>query len=421
MNLMPIHLSSGGSSAPLSGFIQDEATRAALITALGSDWPAATVSGGGINEAIVHLAGDPSARTLVVDLSGCADAFKALDRLAEVCTPGTAVIAVGELNDVTLYRRLRAAGIADYLVKPVTSEIFGHALLAASQAPVVLGHDKSAKPKGDVVAVIGARGGVGATLVATTLAWLFAEEARRPTMLIDLDVRWGTTGLSLDVETSHGLCEVLANPERIDSLFVSSAAARIGDRLSLLASEEPLDNMAEARPGSLELLLKEARRDSERIVLDVPRLNPDLMRRALGEASVIVIVSDFSLAGLRDAGRLASLAKEAAPDARCMIVGNRAGAHKKSELSLAEMQKALKTTLAAIIPEDRAAVLQALNTGKPLPKVAPGSKAVTALRKLASSFDKGASRPTGFFARMFARAPAAASELNAKKSPAAAG
>src|SRR5579863_8427223 len=229
---MPINLTSSGagSTAPLAAFVRDEGTRNTLVTALGSDWPAATIHVGGFNEATVHLAADPSARILIVDFSECPDIPKALDRLAEVCTPGTLVIALGEVNDVTLYRRLRAAGVADYLVKPVTTEAFAHALQIASQPAATIGQDKAARPKGDVVAVVGARGGVGATTVATTLAWLFAEEADRRTMLIDLDVRWGTTGLALDVETSHGLCEVLANPERIDSLFVSSAAARIGDK-----------------------------------------------------------------------------------------------------------------------------------------------------------------------------------------------
>jgi pilus assembly protein CpaE len=122
-NVIPINLAAvgAGSAAPLVAFVRDEETHGALVTALGADWPAATIQIGGVNEAVVHLAGDPSARILIVDFAQCPDMFNALDRLAEVCTPGTLVIALGEVNDVTLYRRLRAAGIADYLVKPVTA------------------------------------------------------------------------------------------------------------------------------------------------------------------------------------------------------------------------------------------------------------------------------------------------------------
>jgi Flp pilus assembly CpaE family ATPase len=79
------------------------------------------------------------------------------------------------------------------------------------------------------------------------------------------------------------------------------------------------------------------------------------------------------------------------------------------------MQKALKTNLAATIPEDRNAVLEALNSGKPLPKVAPHSKAVTALRELAKSFDKDVAKPTGFFARLLGRGPSTAAKEPKKK------
>src|SRR5579863_6941319 len=159
---MPINLtaSGAGTSTPLAAFLRDENTRGVLANALGSDWPAATIHAGGINEAVVHLAADPSAGILIVDFADSPDMFKALDRLAEVCTPGTLVVALGEVNDVTLYRRLRAAGVADYLVKPVTAESFGHALHIASQPTVTIGHDKATHPKGDVIAVVGARGGV---------------------------------------------------------------------------------------------------------------------------------------------------------------------------------------------------------------------------------------------------------------------
>ena len=76
------------------------------------------------------------------------------------------------------------------------------------------------------IAVIGTRGGVGATSVAANLAWLLAEETKLKTALIDLDLWFGTVALSLDIEPTRGLREALENPARIDSLFVSSATAK---------------------------------------------------------------------------------------------------------------------------------------------------------------------------------------------------
>lgn len=402
LNVAPLDIEGGQSETQIkfAAFVRDDETRAALEAAFGPESPGATVATGGIDDAVVHLAGDPSARTLVVDLSGCADSFKSLDRLAEVCRPDTVVIAVGDINDVAFYRRLRAAGVSDYLAKPVTSEAIGNALDVAFRPSPVIGKEKAAQPGGRIVAVIGARGGVGATTVATTLAWLFAEEGGRRTTLIDLDLHAGTTGLALDVEPGHGLSEALAHPDRIDSLFLSSAASRVGEKLSLLVSEEPLDYEVEVRPGALELLLKEARRDSECVVLDVPRWDPALLHRAIVPASTVLVVTDFSLAGLREAGRLLNVAKAVAPETKCLLVGNRAGANKKSALPSADIEKTLGTSFAAIVPEDGAAVLNALNTGKPLPKVARRSKTVAAFRVLARSFDSSPPASRGLLTRL---------------------
>lgn len=403
LNVMPLDLEKTEGDAPrrLLGFVRDEGTRAALASALAADWPVATIKLGGIEDAIIHLAGDPSARVVAVDLTGCVDIPRALDRLAEMCRPGTTVIALGEVNDVNLYRNLRAAGVADYLIKPVTSEAFAAALEATFRPAAPLALEK-ATPAGEVIAVIGARGGVGVTSIATSLAWLLAEEAGHRTMLIDLDLYNGTTALALDVEPTHGLVEALANPDRIDALFLSSAAARVGGRLSLLAAEEPLDNRVELRPGALELLLKEACRDCTRVVLDVPHGDPELLRRAVAAAGVAVIVMDFSLAGLRDAGRLVNFVKETASQARRLVIGNRAGVSKKSALGQAEIEKTLGTPLAAIIRED-AVVPQALNTGKVLPKIGKHSKAVASLRQLARSCTTEKPNPPSLFARLIGR------------------
>ncbi len=383
----------------LAAFVRDEATRATLAAALGSGWPAATVNLGGVEDAIEHLAHTPSPGILVVDLSDCQEPLGALDHLATMCTPGTFFIALGEVNDVGLYRALRAAGVADYFVKPVTGEALSAALKAARHHGAAADPAKTTASSGQVIAVIGARGGVGATMVAATLAWLFAEAENRRTMLIDLDLHCGSTGLAFDVDPGRGLCEALANPDRLDGLFVASAAAHIGEKLYLLFSEEPFESKIAARPDALELLVKELRRDFQRVVLDLPRTDAGLLHQGIAQADAVVVVTDFSLAGLRDTGRLVGLVKALAPGTRQLLVGNRVGSAKKGELPRAEVEKALGVKLAALIPEDDSAVLRALNAGKPLPKIAAGSKVTAALRTLAASFGAPTPMPNGLFAR----------------------
>ncbi|HUC63658.1 MAG TPA: cellulose synthase operon protein YhjQ/BcsQ [Alphaproteobacteria bacterium] len=387
--------------AGLLAFVRDDATRMALAAALGSEGANATVHLGGVDDAIAHLAGSPPPGILIVDLSGCAEPFLALDQLSDVSLPGTFFIALGDVNDVGFYRALRAGGAAEYFVKPVSADALRAALKAASERGHAAESRKGTESSGQVIAVIGARGGVGATMVAATLAWLFADVEDHRTMLVDLDLHCGSTGLAFDVDPGRGLCEALANPERLDGLFVASAAAHVGDKLYLLASEEPFETKVAARPDALELLVKELRGDFQRVVLDLPRADPNLLRQGIAQANAIVVVTDFSLAGLRDTGRLVALVKAVAPATRQLLVGNRVGGAKKGELPRIDVEKALEVKLAAVIPEDDSAVLRALNTGRPLPKIAANSKVTAALSALAASFGEAAPAPRGLLARLF--------------------
>src|SRR5262249_9542410 len=132
----------------------------------------------------------------------------------------------------------------------------------------------------ELICVVGSRGGVGATMVAVSLAYLSAEQGRRRTALVDLDVNCGSAELALDAEAGHGLIEALANPDRIDSLLVASATTRLSDNLFLLASETPPGAAHNFPPDSTELLIKSVRQEFRRVVVDVPRWDGAALRNA---------------------------------------------------------------------------------------------------------------------------------------------
>ena len=87
-----------------------------------------------------------------------------LEELAHYCDAGTKVIVLGKLNDIVLYRQLIARGVSEYLVTPFRAVDFVQAVSQLFSVP-------GAKPLGRVIAVVGAKGGVGASTVAHNLAW----------------------------------------------------------------------------------------------------------------------------------------------------------------------------------------------------------------------------------------------------------
>ena len=380
-------------------FARDEVSRSLLGEVLGS---VGHIAAGGIEDATAYLIHDPSSRTVIVDLSGVAEPLAALDRLAETCLPGTRVVALGEINDIQFYRQLRSAGVAEYLVKPIAADALRAAMAADPvRLPEVAAQPSAAADSGATIAVVGARGGVGATMVAVSLAWLSTKRWNHRTVLADLDLNCGSASLAVDIEPGHGLVEALASPNRIDALLLASATARLGDDLYLLSAEQPIDSILPVQPDAIERLLDGLRQGFQRVVLDLPRGGGTQLRQGLEKSNIIVVVTDFSLAGVRDTGRLLALADKCAPAAKRLVVGNRLGAVRKGDLSRGEIEKALGIRLAAIIPEDGAAVPGALNSGKAVPAAFPTSPATAALGEL-SALIEGAPPPVprGLFARI---------------------
>ena len=218
---------------PFTAFVCDDATADMLRpVAVEHGWSPEKVNKGGLRNAVQSLSVSASPNILFVDLSKSADPLNDINALAEVCEPGTIVIAAGQVNDVRLYRDLVASGIHDYLLKPFTvdqlRDTFAHAQSILSGPR---GEAQADKPH-VMTAVIGVRGGVGASTLATSLAWLLGEKAHRSTALLDLDVHFGTGALALDLEPGRGLTDAIENPSRIDGLFIERAMVRANERLS---------------------------------------------------------------------------------------------------------------------------------------------------------------------------------------------
>ena len=108
-------------------------------------------------------------------------------------------------------------GVAEYVHKPLTRDHVTR-LFVPQIAGVTM--DASASRGGSVIAVCGARGGVGTTTVAVNLALQLTAATRGHVALLDLHLRQGTTALMLGVKPIGGLRIALEQPERADALFL---------------------------------------------------------------------------------------------------------------------------------------------------------------------------------------------------------
>src|SRR3546814_4425886 len=106
--------------------------------------------------------------------------------------------------------------ISDWSSDVCSSDLQLRDALAQAQAVFFAPRDAGPERPHMTAAVIGTRGGVGASSIATSLAWLLSDKQKRPTALLDLDVHFGTNALAMDLEPGRGLTDATENPSRID-------------------------------------------------------------------------------------------------------------------------------------------------------------------------------------------------------------
>lgn len=332
---------------PVMAFVADAETEAILSSSMPQlNFPNAAIIRGGIDKAIQHLNGDRSPTTLIVDISGTALPVSRIHELAEVCEPGVTVIAIGDHNDVGLYRDLMQAGLTDYIVKPVTPHLLAKALKVRTAA----GSGRISQKRAKVIALVGARGGVGATTFAVNLAWYFAERHKRRVALVDLDLQYGECGYLLNIEPTPGLREALTNPLRIDGLFLERTLAQHGENLFVLSCEEPVDAEVQFTGGAVETLVAALHTQFHYVIVDVSRNSAASYRRALELADLRVIVTDQTLRAVRDAVRLHRSLGDGLSAHRNLVVVNRSGEAGRRGVTLAEMKSVLEAPLSCVVP-----------------------------------------------------------------------
>src|SRR3546814_133085 len=365
-----------GLREPFNTFVCDDDTLELIRVAAGEmGWPIEKCNKGGLRNAVQSLSVSASPNILFVDMSESGDPINDINALAEVCEPGTVVIAAGQVNDVRLYRDLLSSGIQDYLLKPLSldqvreSLTMAQALLAAPKHADMLDD----KPH-HMLAVVGVRGGVGASLVATSLAWTISEQAGRQTGLLDLDVHFGTGALTLDLEPGRGLIDAIDNPSRIDGLFIERAMVRASDKLSLLSAEAPIHQPVMTDGSAFFQLEEEMRNAFEMTIVDIPRHVLIPFPHLVSEAGTILLVSDVTLASARDTIRLLSWFKQNVPGARVVLVANKLQ-NGIGELSRKEFESSVERAIDVTINFDPKLVSLAAKLGKSYAEIGKGTKA----------------------------------------------
>jgi len=328
------HLSSTRLLAFLKNKESVEAVRQLMAERGIADFHVAT---GDVATATEFLKANPSPQALLIEVPGADASAPLLDALADVVNPHCNVIATGKTDALSFYHWLLGLGIHDYLLAPFTPAQLATALDKGNTTATTA---NNAAPKvKKMVAVIGARGGVGTTTIATNLAAIFALEQQLPTALVDLDPHFGSVALSLDLEPGRGMRDALEKPERVDGLFLDRVLVKPFPQFAILSAEEPLHETIALQESAGPILFAALAEKSNILVVDLPRQINGLTRHVLANADAVILVAEPHLIDLRDALRIKDFLVDQLKRPAPFLVLNREGLAGKQELPTSDFTK----------------------------------------------------------------------------------
>jgi len=367
----------------IQAFCEDAATAEALQTATADRRLAkshVSVHMGGAAAAVAHYLESPTPNLIVVETSlPRAQMMAELDKLAECCDAGTKVVVIGRTNDVMLYRDLLKRGVSEYLIAPITP-------LQLIESLSNLYNNPDTDPVGNVIAFIGAKGGVGSSTVCHNTAWAMSEFLKSDVVVADLDLAFGTTGLDFNQDPVQGIAEALQSPERLDELLLDRLLTKCSEHLSIFAAPVVLDRDYEISADACDLVLDVVRQNVPFVAVDLPHTWSPWVKRVLLQADEIVVTAVPDLANLRNAKNLMDLLRQnRANDGLPHLVINMAKTPKRPEITAKEFAVALDLTPSLVIEFDAETFGLASNNGQMIEEFSSKAKAAQQFRDLALS------------------------------------
>ena len=332
---------------------------------------------GGMMAAIEAYRSAPTPNVIVLESDARNDLLAGLDQLATVCDAGTRVVVIGRINDVMLYRELVRRGVSDYVLAPVGAIDVVRSICNLFSAP-------EAKAVGRIIAVVGAKGGVGASTISHNVAWAIARDLAMDAVVADLDLAFGTAGLDYNQDPPQGIADAVFSPDRVDTAFIDRLLSKCTDHLSLLAAPATLDRVYDFGTDAFDAVFDTLRATMPCIVLDIPHQWSGWTKRALIGADDILIVAAPDLANLRNTKNLFDLLKAARPNDRpplyCL---NQVGVPKRPEIAATEFAKAIESQPVVSIPFEPQIFGAAANNGQMIAEISANHKSIEMFLQIA--------------------------------------
>ncbi len=275
------------------------------------------------------------------------------------------LVAVSSNADGGLILEAMRAGCSEYLTLPVTVDQFGDAV---GRLRLRLNARKTivAKPSGRIVAMLGARGGAGATTLAVHLGCFLARQYDKRTLLLDEHRRLGHVSLYLGAEEpNYHFYELVRNIGRLDESLLQGFVIHHSSCLDILPSPDCFDDAANVSLEDIQRAIRFLGQNYEFVVIDCPHGVHNLSLATLACCDELYLIATPDVPALRDLSRCIDgfLQSNMLPE-KIKVVINRYSSD--GALGLQQIEKAIQQPISITIPNASSDLIRAMNTGSPV-------------------------------------------------------
>jgi len=321
--------------------------------------------------------------------------LRTIEALLDVL-PETPVIAYARNEAVEVVRQSMLAGARDFLIVPATVERLIESIQSVLESEErkrlrLSGQAKGLGPKGLVVTVFGAKGGVGKTTLATNLGVALASNLGQSVVLVDADNSFGDVADMLELPAERSIVEFARDLETMERGNVDECLQKHDSGLWVLPAPRDALQWRSVTADSLRAIVHLLASRFDIVLIDTMAMLNDLSLAALEEANMVLWVTstDFSSINNSLAG-LESLRQISYPDGRIRLVLNVTSSD--NGVRPAKIEEALKREFFWSVPYDKR-VRVGSQIGKPAIIASPESPGSKSLLQLAQAVTGSGSRP----------------------------
>ena len=293
------------------------------------------------------------------------DAPNRFGLIHNVAAAGGIVIVISPTKDPELILRSMRAGAREFVLESDHEEL-RHAV--RTHAKVTFGTGEL----GQVVTIFGAKGGVGATAIATNLAGAMQRRSLR-VCLVDLDLYLGDVLAFLDITGNYSITDVLANMSRLDRDLLATSVTKHRSGVSVLAQSGKVEEAEQIKGPDVTALLEFLRRNYDFVIVDGVRGFDELSLAALDGSQHVFMTLTQDVPAVRNGQRCLELFGRLQYDqGRIKLLLNRYA--KASKITVDVVGETLGQPLTHTISNDFLLLIDAINRGVLLTEVAPRAR-----------------------------------------------